>query len=182
MANIVIRILCLLLILSSCPTSCRDAEAPESLHSGAPISTDAQLIMLVTHEQPFTAYALFPNADSVTSGTLNGSAAHQPMVRVSMNPVAFSALEHDTLPAGASFPDGSIIFKQIITGGTTTLYALMYKDRANPLAGSGWLWAEYLIDGTIAYSVTNRGSGCVSCHSREQGLQHDYVRTFERQR
>jgi hypothetical protein len=99
-----------------------------------------------------------------------------------MNPVAFSALEHDTLPAGASFPDGSIIFKQIITGGTTTLYALMYKDRANPLADMGWLWAEYLIGGTIAYSVTNRGSGCVSCHSRERGLQHDYVRTFERQR
>lgn len=146
------------------------------------ISSDAQLFTLVTQIQPFALYALFPRADSVTSGTLNGSNAHQPMVRVSMNAKAFSALQNDTLPAGTAFPDSSIILKQIISGGQTILYALIYKDRSNPLAGNGWLWAEYQLDGVVMYSITNRGSSCTGCHAREQGPQHDFVRTFERQR
>ena len=55
------------------------------------------------------------------------------------------------------------------------------KDRGNPLAGDGWLWAEYGPTGSVTFSVSNRGSACTSCHRREQGPQNDFVRTFERQ-
>lgn len=103
------------------------------------------------------------------------------MVRVSLNAAAISALPNDTLPARSSFPDGSIVFKEIRTNGQTTLYAVMYKDRNNGLAANGWLWAEYAPDGTVAFSVTRKGSGCIGCHALEQGTQHDFVRTFERQ-
>jgi hypothetical protein len=58
----------------------------------------------------------------------------------------------------------------------------MYKDTANPLAGSGWLWAEFSAAGAPLYSVSNRGSACTGCHRRERGPQNDLVRTFERQR
>jgi hypothetical protein len=58
----------------------------------------------------------------------------------------------------------------------------MRKDDANPMSANGWLWAEYQLNGTPAYSLTNRGIGCVGCHAREQGPEHDFVRTFERQR
>ncbi len=161
--------------------SCKD-EGGET--TPARVSTDADLFTLITRTQPFTSYRLFPNADSVTSGTLNGSTAHQPTVRVSMNAAAFGVLQNGMLPAGGSFPDGSIIMKEIRTSGQTTLYAVLYKDRGNAAAesGSGWLWAEYFPDGRVAFSVTTRGNGCISCHSREQGPQHDFVRTFERQR
>jgi len=156
--------------------SCTDAgEQP------LPASPDDLLFVFFTQRDPFTAYTLFPRADSVTSGTLNGSTAHQPLVRVSMNAIAFGAMEGDTLPSGGTFPDGSTILKEIRTSGGTALYAVLYKDRGNPLAGNGWLWAEYETDGTPFFSVTNRGVGCISCHSREQGPLHDYVRTFERQ-
>ncbi len=173
--------LLILLLLAVVCISCKD-EGEEK--APARVSTDADLFTLITRTQPFTSYRLFPNADSVTSGTLNGSTAHQPTVRVSMNTTAFGVLQNGMLPAGSTFPDGSIIVKEIRTNGQTTLYAVLYKDRGNPVAesGSGWLWAEYFPDGRVAFSVTTRGNGCISCHSREQGPQHDFVRTFERQR
>lgn len=145
------------------------------------IRTDAALFAVVTTHQPFSQYALFPLVDSIASGTLNGSNAHQPLVRVSMNAIALGALQGGRLPQGASFPPGSLIFKEIRSGGSTLLYAILYKDPSNEFAANGWLWAEYHPDGSVAFSITDRGSGCVGCHSREQGLQHDLVRTFERQ-
>jgi hypothetical protein len=156
--------------------SCDDNVIPEP-----GITPDAYLFGIITQTDPFSAYTLFPNADSVTSGTLNGSTAHQPMVRVSLNETAFGVLQNGVLPSGSRFPNGSIVFKEIITGGQTSLYAVMRKDSANALAGNGWLWAEYYPDGRVAISVERAGSACVGCHSLEQGLQNDLVRTFERQ-
>lgn len=149
------------------------------------IRDDADLFALVTLHEPFRQYVLFPNADSVVSGTLNGSSAHQPRVRVSMNARAFNVLRNGRLPNGTTFPDGSIIFKQIRTGtDSVVLYAVMYKEHGNPFADStgGWLWAEFTPQGVPFISLMQRGRGCVGCHAREQGPQHDFVRTFERQR
>ncbi len=166
----------LLLIANS--FSCTDqGETLPSQH----ISTDAELFHIVTVEQPFWNYTLFPNADSVTSGTLNGSTAHQPIVRVSLNAVALQALENGRLPAFTSFPDGSIVFKQIRRGAETDLFAIIYKDSDNPLATNGWLWAEIWPDGTPFISITLGGRNCTGCHARELGVQNDFVRTFERQ-
>jgi hypothetical protein len=100
---------------------------------------------------------------------------------VRINGKASGVLQNGRLPAGSGFPDGSIIFKQIISGGQTSLYAVMYKDSKNPLAGNGWLWAEFQPDGTPFIPLTRKGGNCIGCHSRELGLQHDFVRTFERQ-
>mgnify|MGYP002065748354 CR=1 FL=1 len=176
------RLLIMSGIVLSCILSCKDQGDPPPNLAREIIASDAQLFGVVTQVQPFTSYSLFPDVDSVTSGTLNGSNAHRPMVRVSMNATAFGALRADTLPAGTSFPDGSIIFKQIISAGQTSLYAIIYKDRNNLLAGNGWLWAEFLPDGTPFISLTRKGANCTGCHSLEQGSRHDFVRTFERQR
>src|SRR5882672_8799873 len=105
------------------------------------ISSDAELFTRVTQKEPFATYGLFPNADEITSGTLNGSSAHHPLVRTSLNATALGALQNGKLPAGAKFPNGS-----------------------------------------IGYSITNRGAGCTSCHSLERGPENDFVRTFESQR
>jgi hypothetical protein len=161
-------------------SSCQDIG--EGVPSGKAVTSDADLVApLLTGEQ-YKEYRLFPNADSVTAGTLNGSNAHQPLVRVSMNEVAFGALSSGRLPEGSTFPDGSMIVKEIRQGGPTTLFAVMYRDRQNPLSGQGWLWAEYAPDGSVVASIQGRGSGCVSCHARDHGARNDLVRTFERQR
>ena len=170
--------LCVLLAVAF--LSCKDGGERMQLPDVG-ISTDEQLITLINQTEPFATYTLFPRADSVTQGTLNGSHAHQPLVRVSMNAKAISALPNDTLPAGSSFPDGSIIFKEIRMNGQAALFAVIYKDRSNALAANGWLWAEYSPTGNVVYSLTRSGGGCIGCHSFEQGPQNDFVRTFERQ-
>jgi hypothetical protein len=147
------------------------------------ITTDAALFKLITETDPFSGYTLFPNADAVARGTLNGSEAHQPLVRVSINAKALNALQGGKLPAGAKFPDGSVIVKEIRnTSGVTTEMTVIYKDNSNPLAGKGWLWADFSPSGSVGYSITGRGSDCTFCHSRERGPQNDSVRTFERQK
>jgi hypothetical protein len=145
------------------------------------ISSDGELFHHITQADPFPRFHLFPRADSVTSGTLNGSAAHQPLVSVGLNSLAFSALDDGALPAGSLFPDGSIIVKRILAGDSTVLIAVMYKALNHPLSGEGWLWAEFRPDGTPFLSMERRGVNCIGCHAREQGTVHDRVRTFERQ-
>jgi hypothetical protein len=134
----------------------------------------------VTQTDPFGSYALFPNADPINFG----SPFHAPADRVHLNATAFAALPNGKLPPGTRFPDGSVIFKEILANGgaTTTTYSILYKDATNQLAVNGWLWAEFSPSGTTTYSIANRGAVCTSCHSQGQGRTNDFVRTFERQR
>lgn len=162
--------------------SCRDSGTPVAPVMAEMISSDQQLFAFITIKDPNVSYKLFPNADSVAAGTLNGSNAHQPMVRVSLNGKALGALQDGQLQGGSTFPDGSVILKEVRINGSADLLAIVYKESHNPLSNGGWLWAELRPDGTVAYSIRNRGDGCISCHSREQGPQHDYIRTFERQK
>jgi hypothetical protein len=156
--------------------SCTDLGDPP-----APLSSDDTVFRTITVEDPFTGWALFPRADSITAGSLNGSQAHRPFVSVRINAVAATALQGDSLPAGAAFPPGSMIVKCIIMNGATQLLAVMRKEPGHPLAGDGWLWAEYLPDGRPFISVERGGSGCRGCHAGGRGGAHDFVRTFERQ-
>lgn len=173
-----VRTRAVLLSLLSCSLlSCNDDGGPPRTEG---ITSDSALFAHITRADPYTAYSPFPGVDSVASGSLNGSNAHQPLVRVSMNATALSALRNDTLPQGTAFPDGSAIVKQIITNGQTSLLAVMFKDRDNSFAGNGWLWAEYQLDGQPFIPMANRGAACVDCHLREQGPRNDLVRTFER--
>jgi Cytochrome P460 len=147
------------------------------------ISSDAEFLALVTQTQSFRSYAPFPNLDTSAAGTLAASSVHQPIIRVSMNSVAAGALQDGRLPAGSSFPDGSVLFKEVLgTNGLVNLYTVMYKDRQNALAANGWLWAELRPNGGAEYSVRNRGGACTSCHALDRGPQNDFVRSFERQR
>lgn len=161
--------------------SCTDGGAESAGVFPIRISTDEDLYAYITTAEPLAAYSLFPNADSVISGTLNGSTAHQPFVRVSINEAARGALSSGRLPPRGSFPDGSVIVKEIRMNGTPMLYAVLYKEKENPLSAGGWLWAELTPAGSVVYSIRNRGGGCLPCHQREQGTEHDGIRTFERQ-
>jgi len=158
-----------------CVFHCSDAGVPPAGETEAVIATDAELFALITETQPYTGYPLFPGVDSVAAGSLNGSAAHQPVVRVSLK-----SLTADTLPAGSAFAHGSVIVKEIREQGATTLLAVMMKEPASADAAGGWLWAEYKPDGSVVFSIRSRGDGCVPCHSRERGPRNDLVRTFER--
>lgn len=173
---------CALGAASSCSKSASGPASPTpTVTSG--IRDDAAFFRLITQTDPVSRYTLFPNAEEFTMGRLNGSEAHRPIIRVSLNATAARTLQNGRLPANAKFPDGSIVLKEIRSTATAspTVYAVMLKDSGNPLAGNGWLWAEYGPAGAVTFSVSNRGSACTSCHLRERGPINDLVRSFERQ-
>jgi hypothetical protein len=176
-----LSLLSVLLLVTACDQTNRPPAAPSPADG---IRDSAALFQLITQTDPFTGYTLFPNVEEFTIGRLNGSEAHRAIVRVSINARALGTLQSGRLPTAAQFPDGSIIFKEIrpLADAPVSLYAVMYKDPGNTLAGDGWLWAEFAPDGSVGYSVSNRGTACTSCHQREQGPLNDFVRTFERQR
>ena len=176
-----LSLLTLFVTVMACDGSGRTPTGPSP---GDGIRDSAALFQLVTQTEPVSGYALFPNVEEFAAGRLNGSEAHRPIVRVSMNARALDALQRGRLPTAAQFPDGSIILKEVrpLADAPVSVYAVMYKDAGNMLAGDGWLWAEFSPDGSVGYSVSNRGTACTSCHQREQGRLNDLVRTFERQR
>jgi hypothetical protein len=124
---------------------------------------------LSSRSGPRAGYSLFPNADEFTDGRLNGSEAHRPIVRVSLNAKAFGALQNGRLSSGGEFPAGSVVFKELRSraDAPTTTYAVMYKDAGSAFAGNPWIWAEFRPDGSVQYSLSNRGAACTGCHLRD---------------
>jgi hypothetical protein len=98
--------------------------------------------------------------------------------KLRFNAIAAAALDTTgELPTGSSFPTGSIIVKEIFSGGSISLLAVMKKDPSNENAGSGWIWAEYNPDGSSAFSASKKGDGCISCHNGTPN--RDLTMTFD---
>jgi hypothetical protein len=155
------------------PTS---TPAPTPTPSGE-VTDDESLWRLLTVTDPFGGYRLFPGVEEISSGRIEGAGAH-PRARVSLNATALRALENGKLPSGRKFPNGSVIFKEVVGQG---VYAVMRKHEGGPVSGAGWAWAEFRTDGSVLYSTAGRGGVCIGCHSLQKGPENDLVRTFERQ-
>ena len=97
------------------------------------------------------------------------------------NEKAVTALDPTSgeLPSGDAFPEGSLIVKTrfAIKGGPAIGYLVMKKDPGNTLSQSGYVWGEYLIDGTIVHSAREKGSTCIGCHAG--GTNRDFIRVFD---
>lgn len=157
------------------PTPVPTPTPPPSPTPSGEIADDAALFRLITRDEPFQSYRLFPNTTEISSGRLDGAGAH-PMARVRLNTPAFQSLDNGRL-SGGRFRNGSVLVKEIPS---QDLYAVMRRTDGET-SGAGWQWAEFRSDGRVVYSITNRGGACIECHSRQQGPQNDLVRTFERQ-
>ena len=134
------------------------------------VDSDNELYKEIT-ESGFTFYQ---------SGVLLSGASPNPhgSFKLRFNAIAFAALDNsEELPTGSSFPDGSVIVKDIYNGSSIDLYAVMKKDASNTKAGSDWLWAEFGTDGSMVYSIDKKGSGCTGCHGGSPS--RDFTRTFD---
>ncbi len=91
--------------------------------------------------------------------------------KLRMNAKAQTVLNGDgELPAGKTFPDSSLIVKEI-EGSSHIKYAIMYKNKQS------WLWAEFGSGGNVVYSIGSKGGGCIPCHSGTPN--RDLVRSFD---
>lgn len=85
--------------------------------------------------------------------------------KLKFNQTAANALGADgKLPVGETFPEGSLIVKEIYNNGTKSLYAVMKKDRKSKFASNKWVWAEYELNGDVKIDVSRTGKDCVDCH------------------
>jgi len=106
-----------------------------------------------------------------------GSSPHGPF-KLRFNTIANAALDTALkLPLGNSFPNGSIIVKELFNGNNLILYVVMKKEDNNKNAADGWLWSEYEINGDVAYSVGSKGNSCTSCHKSTPN--RDLTLTFD---
>ncbi len=90
--------------------------------------------------------------------------------KLKFNKIAALALtDGGKLPEGKSFPDGSLVVKEVESDG---LFAFMYKNKSN------WLWGEAKADGTTVFSInSDPKSACINCHN--QTGQRDLTVSFK---
>jgi Cytochrome P460 len=139
-------------------------------------NTDVET-MLFSEFSTTTGYTFYKSNATVLSSS--PQSAHNHFFRVRFNEIAKNALtDNGKLPVGGTFPEGAIVAKELYDSATGQLafYAVMKKATNDSNAGNGWLWAEYNPNGQIAYSVTKKGAGCISCHKTNG---RDLVRLFD---
>jgi len=69
--------------------------------------------------------------------------------------------------AGAIFPEGSTIVKELVNADKTiNAYALLIKRKADPSADAdGWVWGYVTAAGAERHPLSSKGVGCITCHS-----------------
>lgn len=138
------------------------------------IISDATLFDLT---QPVSSFTYLKK--SLDTLPVAGNSPHGGYVRVRFNQKAISAMNDSaTRLSKTFFPDESLIVKEVYgtSGGQLLEYSVMYKVPGAANSGSGWVWAEYLPDGTTEYSAGNKGGECISCHSASGN--YDLVQIF----
>jgi hypothetical protein len=123
-----------------------------------------------------TGFTFYKNDNSILPTSNQGG--HNKPFRVRFNAIAQAALtDNGKLPAGGSFPEGSLIVKEVYdaNGNSVQILAVMEKATTNSSASAGWLWAEYSPDGKEIISVADKGQACISCHSIDS---RDKLRLF----
>lgn len=147
----------LVMSVMGCAGDPLDSSAPGA---GASVS-DATLYALVRGDASWTFYKR-----SATPITRSSQPHPESRALVRYNTHAATQLDAaGKVRSGASFPDSSIIVKELFNGSTLVTYAVMIKLRGSASAGpGGWIWAEYGPTGSVKFSTASRGSACTSCH------------------
>lgn len=152
--------------------SCSNS-SDSSSEDGTSDQIDKNLFTEITSKS-FTYYK--GNAEITAA---RGNSPHG-FIRTKFDSIAFSVLDaNQNLPSGKTFPNGSLIVKEVYTdaNGSLKFYAVMKKNPASTVAGSGYEWAEFRANGETYFSTGKKGNGCISCHSNS--TNRDLVRTFD---
>jgi len=104
-----------------------------------------------------------------------GSGHSQPFLRTRYDDIASLKLSSNgKIIAGSSFPEGSLIVKELYTDASTLdQYAILYKQTGHKNADAkGWVWGYMKADGTVLYPSSNKGADCNSCHLQADNIDY----------
>lgn len=116
----------------------------------------------------------FKNSSSLLNKS-SGSGHPQPLLRTRYNSVAATKLDSNgKIMPGASFPEGSLIVKELYLNSTTLgRYAILYKKSGSANADAkGWVWGYIDADGGVSESASKKGSSCTGCHSQTDNIDY----------
>jgi hypothetical protein len=142
--------------LSSCTTA-----APSG---GDAALTDAAIFDIAKQTQGYTWYK---NSDAYIGRTPK-SGHSEALMRTRYNTTAAAVLDASgKVRSGTTFPEGSIITKELVNADRSLSgYAVMLKRKNDPSADAdGWVWGYVTGSGAVRYAVANKGAGCIGCHS-----------------
>jgi hypothetical protein len=148
---------------------CNGDETPADVPSVS-TTTEMQLYVMGKDTAGFTFYK--HSADTLSKA---GTSGHpDPKLRTRYNAVAARSLDSaGKVKAGTVFPDSSLIVKELFTNDVLTTYVFMLKRPGDKNAdANGWVWAETYASGSTLYAASNKGFGCINCHS----IGIDYTR------
>lgn len=148
--------------------SCKKDEPAEGI--------DLELYNMATETSGFT---WFENSDSWLPKS-SGSAHNFNNLRTRYNTTAATQLDgNGRINANASFPDGSLVVKELSDGNSPALYAILYKQSNHEFAdANGWVWGYVNADQTVRTPAEDRGSGCISCHSQADNIDYMLMNKF----
>ena len=133
--------------------------------------TDKELYEMAKATSGFT---WFKNSSSLLNKS-SGSGHPQPFLRTRYNSVAATKLDSNgKIMTGATFPEGSLIVKELYDNSTTLgRYAILYKKSGSADADAkGWVWGYINADGSVAEAASKKGSSCISCHSQTDNIDY----------
>ncbi len=144
-------------------SSCKKDEAADL--------TDTELYIMAKETSGFT---WFKNSDIKLDKSI-GSGHTEPFLRTRYNAIAATKLGLDgKIIAGTTFPEGSLIVKELYSDASTlTSYAILYKQTNHKNADSnGWVWGYVFVDGSTKVPSADKGSGCISCHTTDGNIDY----------
>lgn len=121
-----------------------------------------------------SGFVWYMNSSSLL-GKSAGSGHPQPFLKTRYNPVAASQLDSNgKIMTGATFPEGSLIVKELYDNSTTLeRYAILYKKSGSIDAdANGWVWGYINSDGTVVESASKKGTSCINCHSQADNIDY----------
>lgn len=133
--------------------------------------TDKELYDLSNTNSGFVWYK---NSSSLLNKSA-GSGHPQPFLRTRYNSIAAGKLDSNgKIITGTTFPEGSLIVKELYDNSTTLgRYAILYKKAESADAdANGWVWGYINSDGTVAESASKKGESCISCHSQADNIDY----------
>lgn len=137
---------------------------------------DRELFDMAIETNGFT---WFENSDAWLPKS-SGSAHNYANLRTRYNTTAATQLDgNGRILANASFPEGSVIVKELSDGTSAELYAILYKRSDSEFAdANGWVWGYVNADATVQTSAEDKGAGCISCHSQQGNIDYMLMNTF----
>jgi len=110
----------------------------------------------------------------------SGSAHNFANLRTRYNATAATQLDaNGRIDTNASFPEGSLVVKELSDGNSSELYAILYKRSDSEFAdANGWVWGYVNADATVRTSAEDKGAGCIGCHSQQDNIDYMLMNKF----